>query len=252
MTIIRCLLLVSLNLLFCGGCGDSASDNKPQSWENSRSKSADKTAATEKDKDTAREVGKDSEKVAEKAESPRGAADPHAGMPNPHGGAAPFAGQAAAAPSIENNGKLDVGPAHWTASKAWVRKQPRSDIIMAEYGLPKAEGDSVDGRLTVSMAGGGVAGNIDRWKGQFEKLDKEAKESLDIGGVKVTLVDFSGTYADGGMMGPKTSRPDYRMIGAVYEVGDMLLFVKAYGPAKTMAARVDEVKELVKSYKVDK
>ncbi len=60
-------------------------------------------------------------------------------------------------------------------------------------------------------------GNIDRWKGQFgAKPDKDKEETIDVGGIKVTLVDFSGTFDDSrGMMGP-TVTPDYRLLGAIF------------------------------------
>ena len=59
------------------------------------------------------------------------------------------------------------------------------------------------------------------------------------------LVDFSGTFDDSrGMMGPTVSRPDYRMLGAIFQVPDEdgLHFVKCYGPKKTITAQADEIK----------
>ena len=70
-------------------------------------------------------------------------------------------------------------------------------MLQAEYAIPKAEGDKEDGRLTVSQVGGTLEDNIDRWKGQFgKKLEKEKQETIDAGGIKITLVDFSGTFDD--------------------------------------------------------
>jgi hypothetical protein len=227
MSFLRYSLFSLLALAFFAGCGDSSS----QEWESRKQSSTDKAAS---DKSAASDT-----------ERPHGMTDPHAGMNLP-----------ASAPEsvIENDGKLDVDSAHWTAPKTWIRKSP-SMMLLAEYAVPKAEGDKEDGRLTVSQLGGGVESNIDRWKGQFEKLDKQNQETFELGKLKVTQVDLSGTYQDSrGMMGPTTTRSDYRMIGAVVEVpGEQsLYFIKCYGPAKTIAAHADEIKSFIRSMKVDK
>ncbi len=240
MATLRNLALVTL--ILSSGCSDATSDSKPQAWESGKKQlAAEKPTTSEKS-----EKATPSERSPKEPAEAQGAFNPHGSMPSM------TAGQNGPAVAIENDGKLDIETAHWKVAKTWIRKQPSFEMIKAEYGLPKVEGDPADGRLTVTFASGGVDKNIDRWKGQFEKLDKEGKESLDVGGVKVSLVDLSGTFLDGGMMGPKTSRPNYRMIGAVYEIGDLLLFAKCYGPAKTMAARADEIKDFVRSYKADK
>jgi hypothetical protein len=157
---------------------------------------------------------------------------------------------------LENNGKLDLDTVHWTVPKSWIRKTPKSMFLQAEYGIPKAAGDKDDGRLTISSAGGSVDENIARWKGQFsKKLDKESRETVDAGGVKFTLVDLTGTFDDSrGMMGPSVTRPDYRMLGAIFQIPNegSLHFIKCYGPKKTITARADEIKEFLSSLKVDK
>ena len=77
--------------------------------------------------------------------------------------------------------------------------------MVAAKSVPKADGDRQDARLTVSQFGGTVEANIDRWKGQFsKKLDKEEEKLIDVGGVKATLVDLSGTFDDS--RGPMTPR----------------------------------------------
>ncbi len=89
-------------------------------------------------------------------------------------------------------------------------------MLQAEYGIPAVTGDKDDGRLTISRAGGSVDDNIARWKGQFsKKLDKESRETIDAGGIKIAIVDLTGTFDDSrGMRGPSVTRPDYRMLVA--------------------------------------
>jgi hypothetical protein len=243
MTVFRSLALVCLGLAFCIGCGDLSS----QSGEGGKS-----PAASHKDKAKSDDVAdNDDASDGGNADSPHGMKAPH-GM-NPHGGMMPGA---ETGPVPENDGKLDLDNLHWTVPKPWVRKAPKSGMLLAEYAIPKAEGDPDDGRLTIMNAGGSLDDNIARWKGQFsKKLDKENKETIDAGDIKITLVDLSGTFDDSrGMMGPVVSRPDYRMLGAIFQLpgNNMLTFVKCYGPAKTMAARADEIKGFLRSLKADK
>ena len=127
-------------------------------------------------------------------------------------------------------------------------------MLQAEYAIPKAEGDKADGRLTVSQARGSVEDNIARWEGQFgTKVDKEQKETLVAGGIKITLVDLTGTFNDTmAPMAPLITRPDYRMLGAIFQLPgeEALHFVKCYGPKKTITDRADEIKRFLTSLKV--
>jgi len=126
-------------------------------------------------------------------------------------------------------------------------------FILAEFALPRAEGDSADGRLTVSVARGSLKDNIERWRGQFGgKPDKESQETIKVEGIDVTLVDFSGTYQDQmGPFAPGVDRSNYRNLGEIFELGE-LHFLKAYEPAQTMEARAPEFRAFVQSLKPTK
>jgi serine/threonine protein kinase len=45
-------------------------------------------------------------------------------------------GSAAMNEPLGNNGKLDIGKAHWTGPKSWVLKTPKSTMLQAEYAIP--------------------------------------------------------------------------------------------------------------------
>jgi hypothetical protein len=177
---------------------------------------------------------------------------PKAAMPGGPSAAGGMMHETAAPADVPSN-EVNLGKYVLTASKAWTRKQPKIDIILAEFSLPRAEGDPADGRLTVTVAGGSVAENIDRWRKQFgDKPEKESQDKIDVSGVPITLVDFSGTYQGGampGMMAAAAELPHYRMLGAIFDLDGQLHFLKCYGPAKTIAARADEFRALVKSLK---
>ncbi|MFO0969838.1 MAG: hypothetical protein U0793_30140 [Gemmataceae bacterium] len=136
-----------------------------------------------------------------------------------------------------------------TAPKGWPRKAPRSTFIQAEYVLPRADGDSQDGRLTLSVAGGSIEDNIARWKDQFGGAPEKAREEkIDVKGVGVMTVDLSGVYNDqAGPFAPAVKRPGYRMIAAIVPLGDQLHFVKAVGPARTMEAQADKINAFIRS-----
>lgn len=97
--------------------------------------------------------------------------------------------QGLAQPAVtENLGpEVVVGAVQLKAPEGWTRKQPRSQFIAAEFALPKAEGDELDGRLTVSLAGGSVADNVKRWRDQFGgKPEKDQQQEQEIAGLRVT------------------------------------------------------------------
>ena len=161
------------------------------------------------------------------------------------------------APAVESaatpeGGAVEMAAIRLTAPDTWVRQQPRSQFITAEFSLPRAEGDASDGRLTISVAGGSIDDNLERWRGQFEgERAREVAEDLPIAGVTVKLLDCSGTYIDQpGPFAPGVPRAGYRMIGAVIPVGQQLHFVKAYGPEKTMAQYEPSFRAFLQSLEV--
>lgn len=147
--------------------------------------------------------------------------------------------------------KVDLDTVYLTAPKSWTRKQPRSGFVLAEFGLPRAEGDAVDGRLTVTAVGGSVEANVSRWRQQFGgKPEHQSQEEVEIAGVRVTMIEFAGTFSDqhGGLAAGVRSA-DYRMWGAIFEIGGRQYIVKCYGPEKTMAGRHDEFLAFMRSLK---
>jgi hypothetical protein len=153
----------------------------------------------------------------------------------------PHAGLAEAANAEDLGPEVAVGAIRLKGPDGWTRKQPRSQFVAAEFALPKAAGDEQDGRLTLSLAGGSVEDNVKRWRDQFGgKPEKDSQQELEIAGLKVTVVDFAGTYKDQpGPFAPAVDRAGYRMLAAIVPLGEQLHFIKAYGPQKTMADQED-------------
>jgi hypothetical protein len=138
-----------------------------------------------------------------------------------------------------------------TAPEGWSRKQPQSTFIQAEFLLPRVADDTLDARLTLSVAGGTIEANIDRWKDQFGGTPAKAQqEKMTANGLSITLVDFSGEFIDQrGPSAPKVLRADFRMIAGIIPAQGQLLFVKAVGPRKTMESHADSIKTFLSTAK---
>src|SRR5258705_11675047 len=111
----------------------------------------------------------------------------------------------------------------------WVVEHPTSSMRVAQYKLPKADGDRDDASLVLYYFGQGQGGsteaNIDRWINQMQQPDgKPSKErakleTLTVNGLKVTTVDVAGTYSE--EMSPGSGKfsnsGSYRLISAVVD-----------------------------------
>lgn len=151
------------------------------------------------------------------------------------------------------------GELRYTAPEGWVKEQPTSAMRVAQYKLPKAEGDSEDAALVIyffgATQGGSVQANIDRWISQMQQTDgsaardKAKTETMTINGLKVTTVDVTGTYTAEMAPGSGTMHNDanYRLRGAVIETPKGNYFLKLVGPAKTMVRWEQAVTDFVKS-----
>ncbi|MEO7970692.1 MAG: hypothetical protein ABI698_05285, partial [bacterium] len=106
------------------------------------------------------------------------------------------------------------GELRYTMPEGWQVERPNSNMRIAQYKLPKAEGDSADAELVVYYFGQGQGGskqaNIDRWLNQMQQADgspsnEKAKiENITVNGLVVTTVDVLGKY-NGGMASPGAS-----------------------------------------------
>ncbi|MFN0135047.1 MAG: hypothetical protein ACKVS9_02905 [Phycisphaerae bacterium] len=199
--------------------------------------------------------------------TPTGAASAGGAMPPGH---PPTSASGAGARTTDTPaGHPPVGGAaaevKFEAPADWTKQQPRSSMRKAQYGLPRVEGDSEDGELVVFYFGKGEGGpvrdNIERWKGQFKTADGKPlpgdaskEEKFEASGLPVSWLDVSGRYDPGQMPGvPATGpRDNFRMFAAVIETPGGTWFVKATGPAATMAKREESIRTYVKSARVEK
>lgn len=133
-----------------------------------------------------------------------------------------------------------AGGVRWSVPAAW-SDAPGSNIRVATYRAPAAKGAEA-GECAVFFfgrgQGGSVEANLERWSRQFEGSPKPQRSSRQVRGLPVTVAHLAGTYlAPGGpMMQSQGKRPGYRLLGAIVETPQGLIFFKLTGPAATVAA----------------
>jgi len=159
--------------------------------------------------------------------------------------------------STQSNTNVEL---RFKAPEGWVSEKAPSSMRVAQFKLPKAEGDKDDGSLVLyyfgASQGGTAQANIDRWIGQMQQpdgsssKDKAKTETLTINGLKVTTVDVTGTYTAEMAPGSGSFHNDenYRLRAAVVETPKGNYFVKLAGPAKTIARWDQSYSEYLKSF----
>ena len=123
------------------------------------------------------------------------------------------------ASSPDANPKWDV-PSNWTET-------PAGPMVVKSFSISGDAGQKAN--VSISVFGGGAGGilaNVNRWRGQInlppieEAALPAATETLDVAGVKATLVDFTG--AD------KAGQPS-RLLAAIVAHGGETWFYKLTG-----------------------
>ena len=113
----------------------------------------------------------------------------------------------------------------WTAPANWIAK-PTGPMRKGSFSV---KGDGIEADLSITAfpgSTGGLLANLNRWRGQLgiaPITDAEFDANtihLDVGGLHLTVVDFSGTAA---------GKPT-RILGAVVPHGSDTWFFKLMGP----------------------
>ena len=160
----------------------------------------------------------------------------------------------------QSNSQSAAGDLRFKAPDGWTTEKSSLSMRVAQYKLPKAEGDKEDASLVLyyfgASQGGSAQANIDRWIGQMQQPDgsdsktKSRTDSLTVNGLKVTTVDVTGTYTAEMAPGSGTFHNDenYRLRAAVIETPKGNYFVKLAGPAKTIARWDQSYNDYLKSF----
>jgi len=160
-------------------------------------------------------------------------------------------------PVPEGAGTGDAALA-WTVPAGWISEKPASSMRRAQYKVP---GKAGDGECVVFYFGPGQGGdpmaNAVRWAEQFTLPDGSPAGSamktsdLEVGGLKVFVVEVAGTYKGGMTMtaAPATTKPGYRLLGAVAPGPDANWYFKFTGPDATVNEQRDAFTSMVTSLK---
>ena len=153
-----------------------------------------------------------------------------------------------------------TGELRFKAPEGWGIEKTSSAMRVAQYKLPRIEGDKDDASLVLyyfgASQGGTAQANIDRWIGQIQQpdgsssKDKAKTETMTVNGLKVTTVDVIGTYTAEMAPGSGSFHNDenYRLRAAVIETPKGNYFVKLAGPAKTIARWDQAYSDYLKSF----
>jgi gluconolactonase len=144
--------------------------------------------------------------------------------------------------------EVEVDKLKLAVPTTWESEKPSNRLRLAQFVIPKAEGDSEAGELVISPPIGGTPeANIQRWIGQFEADGREAKmtEGTAPDG-KYILVNLKGTFKKS--IGPPiamktTPKPGYRMLGVILQTkAGGNYFFKLTGPDKTVAGQAEALR----------
>ncbi len=153
----------------------------------------------------------------------------------------------------EVGGLKSTTPANWKAEKA-------GGFRLYDFTIPKAEGEQHETKVMVfhfSGGGGDKESNLKRWKGMVKPAEGTKEEDayktseLKVGEAKVTLFEATGTYLfkRTPMDAEAEPRADHKFIGAIFDTGKDVFFIRMVGPKKTMDANRKSFDEWLKNFK---
>ena len=144
----------------------------------------------------------------------------------------------------------------------WLQETVSSPMRLAQFTLPRVEGDVEDAELVVFYfggSGGTVEANLQRWTSQMVQPD--GSQSADVATTTsftvnedaeefpVTLLDIPGTYAatvrPGSSM--RYNKSNFRLRAAVVETPQGPYFFKLTGPNRTVLAWDTQFSEFLAS-----
>lgn len=143
-----------------------------------------------------------------------------------------------------------AGGVRWEAEAPLIERRTTHEMRNAEY-VVDGHPDAV---LAVSHfgreqgGGGAVRPNVDRWLMQIRPGNVEPRvERREVNGLFVTIVDARGAFVgmDGQTGGP--AHPDWRLLGAIVEGPEGLVFFKLTGPEAAVDQADAAFEELLQS-----
>jgi hypothetical protein len=137
-----------------------------------------------------------------------------------------------------------AGKPAWTVPADW-QEVPASQFLLAEYSIADTNGAKAEVNVAeLSGNGGGVLANVNRWRGQIglDPVDEtglaKVTTTMDITGGQATLVDLTGTDANG--------QPT-RLVAVIVPMGNQTWFYKLMGDEKIVDREKDAFTKFVQT-----
>ena len=156
------------------------------------------------------------------------------------------------------DGLVSVTPGDWKAEKT---PNNLRRLRLAQFRLPRAEGDKEDAELIINYFGKGSGGDLDanlpRWKAMVapprgKKIDDVTHiDKLKAGDVAITTVEIHGTYK-GTSFAPIKPKPGYRMVKVYFDSQNGPFFITLVGPDKTVQKHKKGFQAWLKGFKAKK
>lgn len=133
----------------------------------------------------------------------------------------------------------------WTVPAGW-QESPAGQFLVAKFTI-QGEGNA-QAAVNISMSageGGGLVGNVNRWRKQLGLNDQTPEEilkavtSVEISGGKAMFVELTGTDAKSGQAS--------QLVGAMVPLSDRTWFYKLMGDGRIVAAQKAAFTQFVKS-----
>ena len=131
-------------------------------------------------------------------------------------------------------------PFTWTAPAGWTDAGSTGPLRAANFTFgEEGEGECYFG--VMAGGGGGLADNVNRWRGQMglEPLEESAVDELprrEFLGSEAVFVDLSGEFRG---MGASEAQAGYRMLGLLLVSPGFTFYVKMTGPEELVADNRD-------------
>ena len=148
------------------------------------------------------------------------------------------------------------------APEGWIVKPSSSRMRLAEFVLPKADGDAEDAIFVITFfggQGGTLQANQERWLTQMAQPDGRATKDVakmstfTTHDLTVHVMDIPGTWVAEVTPGSpeRQNKPGYHLRNAMIEGKGGPFFVRMVGPAKTMAKWDAAAQAFFKSLRVE-
>jgi hypothetical protein len=163
--------------------------------------------------------------------------------------------------SILTADPVELGGMKSTPPKDWVAEKTTNEMRLAQFKLPKAEGDKEDAELVVfffKMGSGSEDDNLARQLKNFEPNEGKEKVETKVSKMKVgdkdcTVQDLRGTYlSKAAPFDPKskvTKRTDYRQLYVIFKSDAGEFYFRLNGPIKTIEKHEKPFTEFLKNFK---